>query len=313
MISSFKFAVRFNVTSCAYTYLLTYLLTHSLTHSIQHNPSWKGNRSLASQEIPRILWNPKIYYCIYKCSQTVPNLKQINPFHGPPSHFLKIHLNFIFPFMSGFSKCSLSCRIPLQTLYTPLLSPYVLHATASYSSWLDHPNNIWWGHRSLSFSLCTLLHSPLHSNRQINPELTHSFLRLVFQVPLPATFPDYAFSVCLIYIMIGVFPFHVTLRYFITLFIMRFSLPYSYCSLSLSLSLVLVNWFSNDSVLQIIIKRNKMCNEELNVNRYTTEGVRYSRPFKNTFSLSGNQPCCTIQRVPPYPTKIMWPLWCPMN
>ena len=136
-MSSFKFAVRFNVTSCAYTYLLT--------HSRQQNPSWEGNQSSASQEIPRILWNPKIYYYIYKYSQSVPNLKQINPVISPPSHFLKIHLNFIFPFMSGFSKWSLSCRIPLQTLYTPLFSPYVLHATPSYSSWLDRPNNIRWG------------------------------------------------------------------------------------------------------------------------------------------------------------------------
>ena len=33
---------------------------------------------------------------------------------------------------------------PTKTLYTPLLSPYVLHAQP-ISSWFDHPNNIGWG------------------------------------------------------------------------------------------------------------------------------------------------------------------------
>jgi len=36
-------------------YLLTYLLTYSMEQSL----SWEANWSAASQEIPRILWNPK--------------------------------------------------------------------------------------------------------------------------------------------------------------------------------------------------------------------------------------------------------------
>jgi hypothetical protein len=29
-------------------------------------PSWEANTCLASPEIPGILWNPKIHYCVHK-------------------------------------------------------------------------------------------------------------------------------------------------------------------------------------------------------------------------------------------------------
>jgi hypothetical protein len=71
-----------------------YLITS--TYSMEQSIFLEANRFSASQ-IPRILWNPKFYYCIHKCLPPVPILNQLDPIHVPMFHFLKIYLNIILP------------------------------------------------------------------------------------------------------------------------------------------------------------------------------------------------------------------------
>jgi hypothetical protein len=54
-----------------------------ITYCMEQSPSWEAKRFSASQEIPRILWNPNVHYRIHKCPPPAPILSQINPVHAP--------------------------------------------------------------------------------------------------------------------------------------------------------------------------------------------------------------------------------------
>jgi hypothetical protein len=56
--------------------------------------SWEAASRSATQEIPNILWNPKVHFRVYKNPPLVHKLIQINPVHITASYLSKIQGTF---------------------------------------------------------------------------------------------------------------------------------------------------------------------------------------------------------------------------
>ena len=56
---------------------------------MEQGPSWEASYFAASQEIPRVLWDPKVPHHTHKRPPPVPILSQPNPVLIPYSHLLK--------------------------------------------------------------------------------------------------------------------------------------------------------------------------------------------------------------------------------
>jgi hypothetical protein len=144
---------------------------------MQQSPSWEANRFSTSQEIPCILWNPKVHCRIHKCPPPVPVSRQLDPVHNPTSTSWRSILILSSHLRVGLPSGLFPSVFPIKTLYTPLLFP-------QSATWLAHlilldfiTRKIFGEqYRSLSSSLSSFLHSPVTSSL-IAPNILFNKLR----------------------------------------------------------------------------------------------------------------------------------------
>ena len=105
--------------------------------------SREANSSSASQNIFRILWNPKVHYRIHQSTPPTPVLSHIDPVHISLFTSRRFILILSYQLRSGLPCGLLNSGFPTKILYAYL---FPIRATCSaYLSLflLDHANDIW--------------------------------------------------------------------------------------------------------------------------------------------------------------------------
>jgi hypothetical protein len=109
---------------------------------MEQSSSWRANSHSASQT-PRLLWNPKVYYCVHKAPPLVPIPRQMHPVYKFPLCFLKIYSNIILPSTPrGLPSCLFPSDFGTKMFYAFLISP-MLHAPLIWTSLISSTNISW--------------------------------------------------------------------------------------------------------------------------------------------------------------------------
>ena len=129
---------------------------------MEQSPSWEANSFSASQEIPRILWNPMFHYSIQKNAPAVRILSQINPVHTTSLYFLNTHFNIILPSTPRTFRLLFSSGLTTKTLSASFLFP-ICATCPTHFILLDFITRLCSeNYGSLISSCCSLFHAPCH-------------------------------------------------------------------------------------------------------------------------------------------------------
>jgi len=130
-----------------------------------HSLYWEAYSRRAGQEIPRILWNPKVHYCLHKSSQLISSLRQMNPVNTYPTCFSKSPFNAILSSMPLSSNWSLPFTFSNQNFvyifYIPVRATCPNHLIFLYLITLTVFGK---AYKLRSSSLCNLLRPPAISS-----------------------------------------------------------------------------------------------------------------------------------------------------
>jgi hypothetical protein len=132
----------------------------------------------ATQELPSILWNPKVYYRVHKKPPLVHIPSQIDPAYNTAFYPSNITLNIVHPPTFSSSYCSLSFWLSHQyecpTCISLLsLSCYIL--CPCHPLWLDHSTYFWHRVQVMKLLITQFFLPPLPSPL-FGPNILLSFL-----------------------------------------------------------------------------------------------------------------------------------------
>ena len=159
---------------------------------MEQSLSWEANGFSASQEIPRILWNPKVHYRVYMYPPPVLIMGQVSMVFWTSILILPSHLRLELPgylFQSLFPKNI--------TLYVSLLSPI----RATCSAHLITPNSInriafCEQYRSLSSPICSFLYSLITSSLLGPNSLLRTLISNIFSLRSSLNVSDHVSHPC---------------------------------------------------------------------------------------------------------------------
>ena len=132
---------------------------------MEQSPSCEDNRFSATQEIPHILWNPKVHYRFTSARHV--SISWASSIQSIPPHSTSSRSVLI---LSSIRRLALPSSVlpsgfPTKTLFTPLHSPHTCHMP-HHLIFLDFITHTILGEQYISWSssICIFLNSPVTSS-----------------------------------------------------------------------------------------------------------------------------------------------------